>query len=114
MAISLLEKILVHSKKESMDTGKIVAELRRDNISTTVTLDTAVTTIQEINLNTLIGGQIRTVTVLNAGGGLYLQTSLGDPFEVFKGDWIEDEEIELIRWKGAGAGTAIIRITGLR
>lgn len=114
MALSLLEKLLVRSKQENAMTEKIVHELRRDNLATTVNLDTSITTIQEVNLNVLVGGVIRTVTVLNAGGGLYLQTSLGDPFEVLKGDVIKEEEIEILRWKGAGAGAAVIRVTGLR
>lgn len=115
MAIGLLEKILTHSKQEVSSIAQIVNELRRDNISQIVSLDTSITTLTPINLNKLIeGGKIRSVSVLSVGGGLYLQTSIGDPFEVLKGDIIDKEEIEILRWYGAGAGTAILRITGLR
>ena len=89
-------------------------ETQECNISDIVKLDTSLTTLQEVNLNVLVGGIIRSVTVLDVGGGLYLQTSIGDPFEVLKGDMINNEELEILRWKGTGAGTGIIRITGLR
>lgn len=114
MAISLLEKMLIRSKKENVISGEILNEIRKDNISTIVKLDTSITTLQEVNLNVLVGGIIRSVTVLNAGGGLSIQMSLGDAFEVFAGDVVEEEEIEILRWQGSGAGTAIIRITGVR
>lgn len=115
MIVNLLEKLLTQSKREFQRIDDIVNELRRDNISQIVSLDTSITDLTAINLNKLIeGGKIRSVSVLNVGGGLYLQTSIGDPFQVLKGDIIDKEEIEILRWYGAGAGTAIIRITGLR
>jgi hypothetical protein len=114
IVIKLLEKVVLTSKKEAAGTEQIVDALRRDNISTIVKLDTSITTLTAINLNTLIGGRVRTLTVIDIGGGLSVQTSIGDPFTVHNGDFIEDEEIDVLRWYGAGAGTAIVRITGLR
>ena len=114
MAVGLLEKSLSKAKDMSLYLVAIRNELRRDNIAVTVDLDTSVTALTKIKLDSLVGGHVRGCTVLDPGGGLYLQTSIGEPFEVFEGDKILNESIEILRWKGAGAGTAVLRITGLR
>lgn len=114
IVVGLLEKSLKKTKDISGYLVAIRNELRRDNIGLTVNLDTSVTDLTTINLSSLIGGSVRSVTVLAHGGGLYLQTSIGDPFQVWNGDIINNEVIETLRWKGAGAGTATLRLTGLR
>lgn len=93
----------------------VINNLRRDNISTIIELDTSLTTLTNVNLNKIIeGGMIRSISVLDVGGGLSLQLSIGDAFTALKGDTISNEEISTLRYVGAGAGTAIIRVTGLR
>lgn len=115
ITVSLLEKLLMSSKQTVQTNENIVHELRKDNISVTVNLDTSITTLTAINLNSLFnGGRVHNVTVLSSGGGLYLQTSIGDPFVVYDDDKILNEEIEILRWYGAGAGTAVLRISGVR
>jgi len=93
---------------------KIYVALKRDNISTVLELNTATTALTDIRLDNVLGGIVRSLTVIDVGGGLYLQTSIGEPFIVHTGDFIENEEIELLRWHGSGAGTAVIRLTGVR
>lgn len=109
-------KALLTSSKEIVESNEGIENLlRNDNIAPTVELDTSITAIQAINLNALVeGGKIHSVTVLDVGGGLYLQTSIGEPFQVYYGDSIENEDIETLRWKGGGAGTAVLRLTGVR
>lgn len=109
----LLEKTLTKTKDMSQYLLSILNNLRNDNIAVTVNLNTAVTTTSRVNLNDLIAGKAHSLTVLSPGGGLFIQTSLSDPFEVFFGDTITDEDIGSIHWYGAGAGTAVLRITGL-
>lgn len=110
----ILENLAGTTKRGLSLLQNIYVSLKKDNISTIVKLDTSITSLTEIRLDTLMGGTVRSLTVLDIGGGIYLQTSLGDPFIVHNGDFIENEEIELLRWYGSGAGTAIIRVTGVR
>ena len=114
LAVSILEKILLQSKQAVVNVQGIINELRRDNIAIVINLDTGNTGLNNLNLETLTGGQVRSLTVLEIGGGLKIQTSLSDLFTVYHGDRIENEEIELISWTGTGAGTAVLRLTGLR
>ena len=115
LTVGLLEKLLTSSKQAVQSNENIVSELRKDNISLTVNLDTSITALTAINLNTLFNaGSVHNITVLSAGGGLYLQVSMGEPFQVFDGDRIANEDIEILRWYGAGAGTAVLRISGVR
>lgn len=110
----ILENLSGTTKKGLSLLQNIYVSLKRDNISVTVNLDTSITSMTDIRLDNLIGGVARSITVLDVGGGLYLQTSISDPFIVLVGDSIINEDIERLSWKGAGTGTAIIRITGLR
>lgn len=115
IAINLLEKLVTNVKKDTISTEMIERNTAQDNTSTIVSLDTSITSLTAVNISKLFeGGSVRNVTVLDAGGGLYLQTSLGDPFQVFFGDRIINEKIEILRWYGAGAGTAVLRISGVR
>lgn len=115
MAISLLEKILTSSKKESLGTEQILHELKNDNMVVSVSLDTSITAVTAVNLNKVFGGgKCRNVTVVTPGGGLYLQRSLSEPVQVYAGDRLTNEEIEILRWKGAGTGTAVIELSGVR
>jgi hypothetical protein len=53
------------------------------------------------------------VTFLDVGGGLQIQLDGEDTFyTVLQGDEVKDEILGMLSWKGAGVGTAVIRIVG--
>lgn len=114
LAVNILEKILLQGKQAVTNVQGIINELRRDNMAVVLELDTSNTSTTALKLDSLMGGTVRSLTVLDVGGGLNLQTGVSDFFATAKGDRIYNEELETVRWAGLGAGTAVLRLTGLR
>ena len=87
--------------------------LKTENIHLTYELDTSITDVQTIHVVHDLGTVGLSVSILDIGGGLYLGTSDETPFEVIDGDQLFSEDFNNLRWYGAGAGTAVIRIGGI-